>query len=50
MTDLDDGRPHKPADDKEEVYFEGSPLLRGDLGRLFIFAIIAAILVAIPSL
>src|SRR3954468_9739838 len=50
MTDLEDGRPHKPADDKEEVYFEGSPLLRGDLGRLFIFAIIAAILVAIPIL
>lgn len=50
MTDLDDGRPHRPADDKEEVYFEGSPLLRGDLGRLFVFAIIAAILVAIPIL
>jgi len=50
MTDFDDGRPHKPADDKEEVYFEGSPLLRGDLGRMFIFAIIAAILVAIPIL
>src|SRR5258705_55746 len=50
MTDYDQGRPHKPADDKEEVYFEGSPLLRGDLGRLFIFAIIAAILVAIPIL
>ena len=43
-------RPHKPADDREEVYFEGSPLLRGDLGRLIIFAIIAAILVAIPIL
>ncbi|HEV8606127.1 MAG TPA: PH domain-containing protein [Tepidisphaeraceae bacterium] len=42
--------PHKPADDREQIYFEGSPLLRGDLGRLFIFAIIAAILVAIPIL
>jgi len=42
--------PHRPADDREEVYFEGSPLLRGDLGRLFIFAIIAAIVVAIPIL
>ena len=50
MTDFDDGRPHKPADDKEEIYFEGSPLLRGDLGRMFIFAVIAAILVAIPIL
>ena len=43
-------RPHKAADDREEVYFEGSPLLRGDLGRLCIFAIIAAIFVAIPIL
>jgi membrane protein YdbS with pleckstrin-like domain len=42
--------PHTPADDKEEVYFEGSPLLRGDLGRLFIAAVIAALLVAIPIL
>ena len=43
-------QPHKPADDREEVYFEGSPLLRGDLGRVFIFAIIAAIFIAIPIL
>lgn len=50
MTDYDEGRPHKPADDKEEVYFEGSPLLRGDLGRLLMFALIAAILVAVPIL
>ncbi|HEV8379487.1 MAG TPA: PH domain-containing protein [Tepidisphaeraceae bacterium] len=50
MSDLDQGRPHKPADDKEEVYFEGSPLLRGDLGRLIVAAIIAAVLVAIPIL
>ena len=42
--------PHTPADDREEVYFEGSPLLRGDLGRLFIAAIVAALLVAIPIL
>src|SRR5438045_81508 len=42
--------PHTPADDKEEVYFEGSPLLRGDLGRFFICAIIAALLIAIPIL
>src|SRR6476660_4661119 len=41
---------HNPADDREEVYFEGSPLLRGDLGRVFIFAIIAAIFIAIPIL
>jgi membrane protein YdbS with pleckstrin-like domain len=50
MSDMDQGRPHKPADDKEEVYFEGSPLLRGDLGRLFLAAILAAVFVAIPIL
>ncbi len=42
--------PHTPADDREEIYFEGSPLLRGDLGRLFIAAVIAALFVAIPVL
>lgn len=26
---------HKPADDHEEVYYQGSPLLRGELGRAF---------------
>lgn len=42
--------PHKPADDREEVYFQGSPLLRGDLGRVILFAVIAAILIAVPFL
>jgi membrane protein YdbS with pleckstrin-like domain len=50
MSELDQGRPHKPADDKEEVYYEGSPLLRGDLGRIIAAAVIAAVLVAIPIL
>lgn len=42
--------PHKPADDREEVYFEGSPLLRGELGRLSVAGLIAALLLAIPIL
>ena len=25
---LEGGTPHKPADDKEIIYFEGSPLIR----------------------
>src|ERR1700733_11444347 len=42
--------PHAPAGDTEEVYYEGSPLLRGEIGRgigwiflgvLFIAAMIA---------
>lgn len=30
-------RPHRPTDDSEEVYFEGSPLLRAELGRVLGF-------------
>ena len=41
-----DTRPHRPADDREIVYYEGSPLLRGDLGKLFGAAVMAAICVA----
>lgn len=48
--ELDDGAPHKPADDREEVYYEGSPLLRADVGKLVIAAVIAALLIAIPIL
>jgi hypothetical protein len=47
---LDDGLPHKAADDREEIYYEGSPLLRGDFGKLCVAAIIAAVLIAIPIL
>ena len=28
--------PHRPADDTEEVYYQGSPLLRGEIGRLVV--------------
>lgn len=42
--------PHKPADDREEVYFDGSPQLRAELGKLFLWAIIAAILISLPIL
>jgi membrane protein YdbS with pleckstrin-like domain len=41
-------RPHQPADDREEVYFDGSPMLRGEIGRLLRWLVIAAILIAIP--
>lgn len=41
-------RPHKPADDREEVYFEGSPLLRAHLGTLALCTLIAAAFIAAP--
>jgi membrane protein YdbS with pleckstrin-like domain len=34
---------HKPADDHEEVYYEGSPLLRGELGRAIGFLLGAVV-------
>jgi hypothetical protein len=40
--------PHRPADDREEVYFHGSPLLRGTIGRSFIFLLIGLALMAAP--
>jgi len=42
--------PHKPADDREEVYFHGSPMLRGELGRVIGFTVVAVLVVAIPFL
>ncbi len=41
-------RPHKPADDKEVVYFEGSPLLRGEVGKTILFGTIGLLLIAAP--
>ena len=44
----DDDKPHKPADDKEEVYFHGSPLMRGEVGRLVLFVLLAILFIAGP--
>src|SRR5207244_11112182 len=38
--------PHRPADDKEEVYFEGSPPLRGHIGMVLLYGLIGIILIA----
>jgi len=43
-----DDRPHKTADDREEVYFEGSPRLRGEVGKFTVFAIIGLALIILP--
>jgi membrane protein YdbS with pleckstrin-like domain len=40
--------PHRPADDREEIYFEGSPLVRGDLPKVALFFLIGAALIAAP--
>jgi len=36
------GAPDTPADDREDVYFTGSPALRGSLGHFFFCALLAA--------
>jgi uncharacterized membrane protein YdbT with pleckstrin-like domain len=46
-TTTADERPHKVADDSEEVYFEGSPLLRAELGHVFLWGLGGAVLLAI---
>lgn len=52
-TDLLEGRgggAHAPADDDETVYYEGSPLLRGELGLVMLWFTIGLVLIAVPFL
>lgn len=37
--------PHTPADDKEEVYYDGSPLLRGALGHFLFWSLLGIVLI-----
>ena len=48
QTTPNEDRPHRPADDREEIYFHGSPLLRGELGKLIAFGVFGALLIAAP--
>lgn len=41
-----DAAPHRPPDDLEEVYYEGSPLLRGALGKGFLWIFGGIVLIA----
>jgi hypothetical protein len=42
--------PHKPADDSEEVYYQGSPQLRGEVGNVILCSAIGLVLIALPFL
>jgi len=44
-----DSRPHRPADDQEEIYFQGSPRIRGELGKFMIFLILGFALIIGPA-
>src|SRR5262252_4422883 len=52
MSDLEGNehheQPHKPADDREEIYFQGSPLLRAEAGKVLGFSILGVAVVAAP--
>jgi membrane protein YdbS with pleckstrin-like domain len=50
QSSLEEESPHRPADDREEVYFHGSPLLRGEVGRLMGCIFAAILFIAIPIL
>jgi len=39
---------HQPPDHDEIVYYQGSPMVRGGLGRLFEFGFIGLVLIAMP--
>ncbi len=45
-----DDRPHRPADDSEVVYFEGSPLLRSELAKVLVWGIGGVVLLALAGL
>ena len=45
---LENGGPHREADDHEEVYYEGSPMVRGQLGKVVLWALVGIVLIAIP--
>ena len=45
---FEEAGPHREADDKEEVYYEGSPMVRGQLGHVVLWALVGVILIAMP--
>jgi membrane protein YdbS with pleckstrin-like domain len=42
------GEPHRATEDREEVYYEGSPMLRGDIGKFFLLWLLGLALMASP--
>lgn len=40
--------PHREADDREEIYYQGSPMVRGNLGKIMLWAIVGLLLIAAP--
>ena len=38
----------RPVEDKEEVYYEGSPMVRGEMGMFILWTLLGLILIAAP--
>ncbi len=45
-----DDRPHRPAEDAETVYYKGSPMVRGELGKVLLWSILGLAFIAAPIL
>jgi membrane protein YdbS with pleckstrin-like domain len=45
---VSDTSPHKPADDREEVYYEGTPLLRGHVWHVMLYSVLGILFILIP--
>ncbi len=48
MTESEDDKPHKPADDSEQVYYSGSPLLRAETGKLSVWWLCGLAILVFP--
>jgi membrane protein YdbS with pleckstrin-like domain len=42
--------PHREADDREEIYYQGSPMIRGNIGKIFLWGLVGIVLLAAPIL
>lgn len=42
--------PHTPADDSEQVYFDGPPSAVSSLGHIFLFTLVGIVVIVIPFL
>lgn len=48
ISSLGDDRSARAADDREEVYFEGSPMVRGEMGMFLLWTLLGLALIAAP--
>jgi membrane protein YdbS with pleckstrin-like domain len=48
ISSLGDDQPDRPEDAREEVYYEGSPMVRGEMGMFILWTLLGLILIAAP--